>query len=402
MGVRLGLIAVLTWSVLFCHRAQAEESRAESTLGASRSNAVSDGNQPSIAVQDQSRRELSPGFRLAPIAAASSGKGRLEPHQEETHLLEKLTPFRSNKPPLLLRTAAYGLSQAVKLADHKIVPERQPLLIDAATSRVVSQRTSSDRSSACKYCRYGTTAPRILTGVCSSDKTCDEQADDDESRPLSGTETKTVQEIVDLMESLGPGVLKGSVFRSPEVVDAEETNEQATKRRLIDYYRRMFAAQAPTRSASDEYSIHLSNEEEISTASEPLNPWYDIDPSGVPQVGALSDPAEINRIETRIDALRSSAEQLDDVANQLERRDLYFQGDQLRELASQFRADARNARIALMAQPVSETEPLEAESASGPLDSDPITRSRRTRLQAELEQLLEAMQQPKRRVRRRY
>jgi len=358
-----------------------------------RSHAVSDHKSPSITAEDQSRGVLSPGFQLAPMAASASGKQRPELQHESGPLFQGLAPFRLNTPPLFPRSAAHGLSQAVKRSGHEIVPRQRPLLIDAATSRIVSRNTDDAHSANCKYCGHGGT--RHADGVatsCSSDQACDDQVDDDKSGEPDTGETKTVREIVEVMESLGPGVLEGSVFSPANASDTDAVDKQSTMRQAVIPYLRMLEAQT---AASNGDFVNQSDDESVSSETEPRNPWYDIDTSEPPRIVTRIDSAESNRIESRIDTLRSSAEQLDGIANQLERRDLYYQSDRLRELASQIRADARNARIALMAQPSPEIE-----SVTEPLDFGPVTRGGRENIQAQLEQLLEAMQSEHRVLRR--
>ncbi len=375
MDARLGLIAVLIWSVSFCprvlmNRAQAEEPLTKATREKSPADGNLDDDRPSIAIQDQSPRLLSPGFCLAPLASDAAGKLLSKRHHDSARLLDKLSPFDSN----------------------------EPLLIDAETSRVVSRQASDDRSIACKYCGldHPPQVDRVATSS-QSEQTCDDRKNCNESPAQRPKESRTVQEIVDLMESLGPGILEGSVFTPSGIDGNDERGEQPAVRKTVVQNLRILDAQ---NADNREHLVLQSNDETVSTDPESSNPWYETDASGLPQVGAQANPEDFHRIETRIDALRSSAEQLDGVANQLERRDLYFQSDQLRELASQLRADARNARIALMSQPVSDTEPRAPESLAAPFEPGPITHNGHDPFQARLEQLLEAMRSERRILRR--
>lgn len=381
MSARMSFIIVLAGFVLhlpagFSHRVLGDEKLADSTTFDKQSNENVAPQQPSITVQDQSSRLSSEDYRVVVVPAGATGKQRPELHLDEDRVFEDRPVFRSNEPPLLLKTAAYGLSQAVKLADHKISEPSLPLLIDGGTSRQVSHDAPADHLSACKYCRHNHPQHSKDKLQRSSSELSPARLASSDGNPVEAPkESKTVKELVDLMESLGPGVLENSVFNSPSAsVAGTEPN-----------LRQELAQNLQVLEASD--SVQDNG---ISTDPDAGNPWYDVESGGLSLVEANTDPEGTKNISVRIDALRNSAEQLDLVANQLERRDLYYQSDQLRELAAQLRADARNARIALMAQPGVEAELPEVESSEVPLDMGPVTRGALHRVESQLDQLLQA------------
>lgn len=339
---------------------------------------------PAITIQDQSRRLLSPGFRLQQVPSSATGKQKAELHLEDDRIYGEQNLFRSNKPPLLLKTAAYGLSQAVKLADHKITDHRHPLLIDAMTSRDTSLVSPEDQAAACKYCRSAHSAVQASAAPEPSRK-CLTDYESQTAVESIGTESKSVQELVDLMESLGPGVLQGSVFGLGDLV----ADDQLDARQALIQNLEVLDVQNRNPAACRYCSERISRED-VPTEADSANPWFDASPDALMAVAESSETAK--SVMVRIDALRSSAEKLDEAANQLERRDLFYQSDQLRELSSQLRADARNARVALMAQPGFETEVPEVDREEAPNDFRPVAHSRVQFLEEQLDQLRKATQ----------
>ncbi len=381
MYARSRLISAIVPLAIICLATFASRANAEDE----QPSAVSKSAHLSITVQDRSRLILSPGFRFKQIPTTTSGKHLAELHLEDDRVYGGQNLFRSNQPPLLLKTAAYGLSQAVKLADHKISERPRPMLIDAMTSRDASLNSLEDRTAACKYCRREHTVAQASTAN-QADRECPTHCQNNTVLDSTGTESKTVQELVDLMESLGPGVLEGSVFSPGDLVDGRFDERQALIHNLD-----VLDAQNRKTSACQQCASRVVDGVASSEADSP-NPWFDADPE------ALSPLAEGRETTTsvivRIEALRSSAEQLDEAANQLERQDLFYQSDQLRELASELRADARDARVALMAQPGTEAEVQELDRPEeSPEDFRPVTYSHIQFLEAQLEHLRRALQE---------
>jgi hypothetical protein len=190
-----------------------------------------------------------------------------------------------------------------------------------------------------------------------------EEAQDDASEQKTSTELKqgeAAKVILELMDTLGRSVLDGTVFEKPSEVDAQWLKDlgdsQATPREaLIQYIRALESQQEQARQQAAHEADEHAAEEVIPVSAEEID-------LGEPQkateeVGEI-DAHLVDDQHDEVESLRGSSEELEQLANRLERRENYLRADQVRELAGQLRLDARRIQSPEMAEMMPPAMPM--------------------------------------------
>jgi hypothetical protein len=162
--------------------------------------------------------------------------------------------------------------------------------------------------------------------------------------------------ILELMDTLGRSVLDGTVFEKPTEVDAQwlkdlDASQTTPREALIQYIRALEAQEEQCHRCTADQAAHRTSDEEVVTFT-----------AGEIEIGAPLEASveeedeeeeyadDVDDEQDEIESLRDAGEELDELANRLERRDNYLRADQVRELAAQLRFDARRVRSPEMAE----------------------------------------------------
>ena len=283
-----------------------------------------------------------------------------------------------------VRVASRVFSEVVQQA---ATAQPQQVEAVACTSQVAASQTSEGDSQQCPYCRAQAQqrAPCQRTartaavercrctqqaGSCCCEGECrcaaDETADeveavivDDSARRCRCTQQAgscccdgtcrcaadeaVVDDVAELMESLGPSVLRGSLFdllteEPAGALDAHQRFRQA----LVEYLRVLHGCPGGPATEVEELPLPAATADTVVEQQE--HEIWNLASHDNEEVIVISDVHQ-QQIRGRIDALREAARHAEEAANLLETRDLYEQADALRASAAQLRADARAAQL---------------------------------------------------------
>jgi hypothetical protein len=189
-------------------------------------------------------------------------------------------------------------------------------------------------------------------------------------RELELGQGEAAKVILELMETLGRSVLDGTVFQKPSPADEQwlkelDANQVSPREALIQYIRALEAHERKTSELQQPPLAELPApqvaelpDERISLVAEEIEIGIDGD-----DARGEDDQSEDDQ-DDEVESLRLASEELETLANRLERKNNYLRADQVRDLANQLRFDARRVQQGDVEAPIS---PLSIDGYSMPV-----------------------------------